>query len=303
MKTIVLFVNLISGTLILWSYELYEVSIKLTESELIYIYIVISLILGLNVILFVKEKKEIIKYEMLFANLIANSYLGKIFVKIMYFEKLWYDIVYENSFLTVKRIYNKIDYNLAMNEYIGKKYQMSEFKDEIKNAIISQSKSMSEMFYRIDQYNLENTPIDLSIFYKTFYFCINHPILIITTITGIIGFLGLGYYSVDKLQGVVSTLVRTSTMQNENTIKSVEIDRRFNEAISMLQQQITAVDNKLTNTVETSIKLSDETINLLSRTEKLEKFFKLVIQKVLENNGANNTLVIEDIIKKLTENI
>lgn len=309
MKNIVLFINLISCILIIWSYDLYEVILKgtMTETQFVSCLLVCLLFFLINIFLYIKDQKTIIKYELLFINLLVNSYIGKIFIKIKYYESQWYDVIYSNNWFEIKRHYNTLEYRRALDEYIETKYKnkIKLFDEEIKSNLISNSKSIKELYTNVDKYQVENTPIDLSFFNKIFSvcttFCVNHPYLVTTVITGIIGCIGISYYNIDKIQSAVSHIIKASTVQNNNNNHIIEIDKNLNQAIGILQQELVVANTKITKIADAAAELAQQVFQLAEKTNKIEKFFKMLIQKVVETNGNNNALNIENIIKQLTD--
>lgn len=305
MKNFLILINIISGIVILSSYELYEITITKIpgETELTYGCISIVLLIIVNIALFLKAKKNLIKYELIIINLITTSYLGKIFIKIKYFESLWYDIVYSTNFFNIKRHYNTIEYWKALNEYIDTKYNVDTLFDvNTKAEIIKNSESIQELYSNIDKHANKQQIVfeDLNFTDKLITYCINHPILVVTAIISVIGCAYLTYSNVIKIQQ------RWTTSQMENELNTnINIVPVETQIVDDIQKNIETLQNKIQTTIETVEQLEKKYVKVENCLEGSIKAHADFVEKA---NGLKTTLKkipefstkIQDIESRLT---
>lgn len=201
MKNFLLILNVVSVTLILSSYESFEVILKknLNENEITIGAVLLLAFLLVNLYLYLKGKVGIIKSEFIFLNLLTNFFFGRIFIKIKYSEFRWYDVIYTSKFIEIKRHYNTFELNQALNEYL--ELQMAPpFNENIKMNIISESKTIKELYSnilleleKIEAINEANILDFSGYIYVLLSFCASHPLLTVMVTTWILDGLHISY--------------------------------------------------------------------------------------------------------------
>lgn len=329
MKDLILIINTVLFTLIFLSYEFYEVILKTTEVELLYVGFALFLIFVLNVVLYIKGKKEIIKYELFFTTVTLSSFITKMFYKMKYYESQYYDIVYSNLWFEIKRHYNPMEYRAAMQDYIQLKYKskIDLFTDQIRSELISKSKSIGDLYSNIDKCNYQfeqiqkpviKVEIEPSVFEKMLSFCTDHPVLTITLMTGVIACIGIGYYNMHNINSAVLRLisgpsvqptsgqeVKEAVMQLQEQISRLEI-----EGVIELQERLTRMELDHVAKLEVVVGQMINTIAELSglceiidtRVQIAEGFYKDLLRNVLQNVGHTRMrveLIIRQLLKQL----